>query len=156
VQCVNNIKFLTYFLIFFVSGCNQTLTNTSGEILSPYYPDNYPLNIYCTYSITAPADHHISLALEFLDLAYSVNCTEDVLEVWDGFLGNLAPIGRYCGYLFSQWVHSKGNKLSLSFRSDMAGTRRGYKLKYYAVKSGMMIIKVFMDESVLKRSSCPS
>ncbi|KAK3746278.1 hypothetical protein QZH41_016541, partial [Actinostola sp. cb2023] len=115
--------------------CNTTFTNSTGLIKSPYYPEDYPLNVQCAYSIKVPADHQISLSIEFLDLTYSVNCTEDVLEVWDGPAGLLAPIGRYCGYLFSQWLRSKDNEISLTFASDMVNTRRGYRLRYYAVKS---------------------
>ncbi|XP_032223621.2 bone morphogenetic protein 1 [Nematostella vectensis] len=117
-------------------GCNKTLTSSSGVIESPYYPDSYPLNVNCTYRIQVTAGQLVSLAIEFLDLAYSSACSDDALEVWDGPVGNSALIGRYCGYMIGQWVQSSGNELTVQFRSDLTETRRGFKVLYRAVQSG--------------------
>ncbi|EDO50070.1 predicted protein, partial [Nematostella vectensis] len=117
-------------------GCNKTLTSSSGLIESPYYPDSYPLNVNCTYRIQVTAGQLVSLAIEFLDLAYSSACSDDALEVWDGPVRNSALIGRYCGYMIGQWVQSSGNELTVQFRSDLTETRRGFKVLYRAVQSG--------------------
>ncbi|XP_048582610.1 dorsal-ventral patterning tolloid-like protein 1 [Nematostella vectensis] len=116
-------------------GCNKTLTSSSGVIESPYYPDSYPLNVNCTYRIQVTAGQLVSLAIEFLDLAYSSACSDDALEVWDGPVGSSALIGRYCGYMIGQWVQSNGNELTVQFWSDLTETRRGFKVLYRAVQS---------------------
>jgi hypothetical protein len=123
-------------LKIYFTGCSRNFTGYTGLIQTPYYPEDYPNNIQCAYSIRVPSGHQIALALEFLDLAHSLGCSEDVLEIWNGNSESSVPIGRHCGYLFSQWVRSNGSELNLRFTSDLANTRRGFQLKYYAIKSG--------------------
>lgn len=139
-NCTKYLYHWAYILIAedfaFFLGCSKNFTSLTGLIQTPHYPEDYPNNIQCTYSISVPPDHQVSLSLEFLDLAYSVGCGQDVLEVWDGKNESSVPIGRYCGYLFGQWVRSKGSDLRLKFTSDSSNTRRGFQLRYYAIKSG--------------------
>ena len=52
-----------------MSGCGQTLTNSSGEIKSPGFPCHYYNYIrHCTHLITAPDDHVVQLTFEVIDI----------------------------------------------------------------------------------------
>ena len=54
--------------------CGGVLTNISGVITSPNYPNNYPDNITCTWKI-APEKSHVNLTIEDLMVSGQIKQT---------------------------------------------------------------------------------
>ena len=55
--------FFPFSIIILEYSCGGVLTNSSGEIISPNYPNNYPDDITCTWKIS-PGKTHVNLTIE--------------------------------------------------------------------------------------------
>jgi hypothetical protein len=54
-QTISLFILLDFFLFFFFfSVCGAALTASTGEILSPSYPNQYPLNAACQWTLPPP------------------------------------------------------------------------------------------------------
>ena len=74
----------SYKLIFLrsLAACGGSITTPRGVLQSPYYPDPYPGNRECVYSILAPEGYLISLTFVMVDIESGMNgCNTDYLEV---------------------------------------------------------------------------
>lgn len=67
-----------------VSGCGGTLNKPSGTIKSPNYPQAYPLNIECYWTIKTDLGSRIELNIEEYDLESAAECSFDSLTVYGG------------------------------------------------------------------------
>jgi len=47
--------------------CGGPLTGPSGNLASPYYPDNYPNNAYCVWTITVPQGSQLRIDFLFFE-----------------------------------------------------------------------------------------
>ena len=67
----------------FVAVCYFELevTEESGFLASPEYPDDYPANFGCIWVLRAHEDARILLRVLDADIEYSVNCSNDALGV---------------------------------------------------------------------------
>eukprot|EP00794_Sanderia_malayensis_P016911 gene16911-18617_t len=75
-------------------GCGMTLLNaTSGSLQSPSYPNSYPNNLNCSYSLEISDRHAIVLTIHYINIEYGSSCQYDALEVHD----SAKLLGRYCG-----------------------------------------------------------
>ena len=91
-------------------------STTNGTIISPSYPENYPHNLDCIYTIYQPTGTVILLNILSMDIDYEsgyyddyssddydyhqyggVTCTDDYLEIRDGASEQSPLIDRYCG-----------------------------------------------------------
>ena len=59
----------------------NTNTSWSGVIQSPNYPNNYPSNVNCTWTITAPPNEVITLTFTDLRLESHDACMFDYVQV---------------------------------------------------------------------------
>ena len=57
------------------------MSGLAGEIVSPGYPDNYPNNSVCEWTITGREGDRIRLTFTDFALEDSLNCQLDSLEV---------------------------------------------------------------------------
>lgn len=74
---------IIYITFHRVDGCGVTMFNeTSGVIFSPGYPENYPSDISCTYTISIGSEP-VLLELMFLDLDMEeeTDCGFDALVI---------------------------------------------------------------------------
>ena len=103
--------------------CGGTFDSSSGELLSPLYPSNYPINNECLYSVRV---------LGALNITFVVNDLQ--LESFDGLyygegstfdIDNAAEITS-TGETFT--VNS--DQAWLYFFSDRSGTLRGFNVTY--------------------------
>lgn len=60
--------------------CGGNLEAETGEITSPNYPNNYPENSDCTWTVSIP-EGTIVLNLDLFSLEASGTCAYDFLEV---------------------------------------------------------------------------
>ncbi|XP_019640486.1 PREDICTED: CUB and sushi domain-containing protein 1-like [Branchiostoma belcheri] len=116
-----------------VQGENLALTDsvTEGYIMSPNYPDNYPSNADCSWTITAPS----AIQLDFVtfDVELQQSCRYDYVRVLDG-RGSASPtLGKFCGATLPPTVRTVGNVMTVKFRSDGSTQRTGFRAKYSIV-----------------------
>ncbi|CAG0887904.1 unnamed protein product [Darwinula stevensoni] len=95
--------------------CGGVLTDPSGDITSPNYPDSYPPNSNCHWEIYAPSMKNIIVVFNEFNLEDTVDCfSGDFLSITD-------PNGDsslFCGQDHPWTVESVGNSLVVSFVSD--------------------------------------
>lgn len=93
-----------YFLFVFFLGsedCSRNFTNTNGTIESPGYPDKYPHNLDCVFTILAKPKMEIILQFLNFDLEYDPlqvgegDCKYDWLDIWDGIPNGMKCIGFF-------------------------------------------------------------
>ena len=120
--------------------CNFKMTDSSGEILSPNYPQQYPDNNECTWQIVVPMFQKIVIVFETFKLDPSSSrdfvCDKDFVEVRDGEVGLL---GKYCpGNIPPRQLTSSSHSLSVVFKSDNRTTPgfQGYFRAVYASCGG--------------------
>ena len=98
--------------------CGGSFTTPNGILTSPSYPENYPKNADCVYTISQPTGTVIHLNILTMDIKYSdygydhyydykddydyhqyggVTCMTDYLEIRDGTSEQSPLIDGYCG-----------------------------------------------------------
>lgn len=68
-----------------VVGCGGDFTGKQGELVSPNWPDNYPNQIACTWSISSPSAKNLHIVFTHFEVqAVNIlgNCV-DFVEVFD-------------------------------------------------------------------------
>ncbi|GCB64281.1 hypothetical protein scyTo_0009788, partial [Scyliorhinus torazame] len=102
-----------------------------GYIASMNYPDNYPPNIDCIWTITVPNGEAVQL--DFNDIFYTETdskCKFDYLELHDGATSSAPLIGRFCGSTRPSRQKSTGSILYARFQTNHAFSYEGFKAKY--------------------------
>ena len=116
--------------------CSDTLYKPVGFIVSPFYPDHYPNNANCMWSLSVETSHQIILSFNFFALDYYDG---DVLLLYDNSTENgsliLSRTGQCARYPNSSCPHNDfhsfiTNSFSLQFKSDSFVTDRGFNITY--------------------------
>ncbi|XP_066297608.1 procollagen C-endopeptidase enhancer 2-like [Branchiostoma lanceolatum] len=120
------------------SGCwsMRRLTATSGSIVSPGFPDEYPTRLRCSWEIVTPPDSKITLQfLTFLVGGVTAICDNNVNDyviVYRGTGENKVSEGTYCGWELPQFTDLL-NEVTIEFQSNNVGGFRGFFVVYTAV-----------------------
>lgn len=69
-------------------GCGARFTTDNGVLISPNYPNPYPHNAQCVWTISVPSGEVITFTITNIDLEVHRNCMWDYVEV------------RACGFVF--------------------------------------------------------
>ena len=132
---------------------NLTAQSSESELTSPGYPESYPNNVTCLWTIAAPMGYFVKLDFRIFDLQYKdyrAPCTsEDYVEVRDGDSSSAQLIDQYCytkksGKYFRD-IYSTGRYLFVMFRSGSSNSGHkkfnfeGFRALYSAVKHGKFI-----------------
>ena len=64
-----------------MAGCGGDYTSEEGIIISPNYPNAYPQNANCIWTITVPQSEVVTLNFTNMDMETHVNCRFDYVEV---------------------------------------------------------------------------
>ncbi|XP_076818167.1 uncharacterized protein LOC143463537 [Clavelina lepadiformis] len=115
---------------------NSTLTNASGVLASPNYPDHYPNSVLCSTTILAPADHVIAISFLDFQLESHSSCSYDYLDITDGSDGEVEPLGPKCGNELRGFNLSVTNSLTIKFKTDSSRTFEGFRLQWTIVGIG--------------------
>ncbi|XP_014890024.1 CUB domain-containing protein 2 [Poecilia latipinna] len=126
------------FKAYYYSGeCQQVLSAVSGNFSSPHFPNIYPNNINCHWSITLEAGYRIKLFFPVMDLegrnSLSDECDYDSVSVYDGDSQADTLMGRWCGREKPSSLVSKGNKLLVVLSTDRNEAHRGFTASYLGV-----------------------
>ncbi|XP_059158902.1 mucin-like protein [Physella acuta] len=112
-----------------INACNSTVTNSSGLIVSPNYPQNYRANATCYWSIPSKLQTIITLSFSDIEMESGVSCPYDSLKIYNGTSSSFPLLGAYCGSSLPRSISST-NSLYLVFTSDASIGGRGFKIQY--------------------------
>ena len=75
------ISWYIYFTPVAAPGCGGEYTTSSGILISPNYPNSYPHNAQCIWTITVPGNAVITLTFTDLNIESHRNCRYDYVQV---------------------------------------------------------------------------
>ncbi|XP_003223791.2 complement C1r subcomponent [Anolis carolinensis] len=108
---------------------NELFTEPSGHLSSPGYPQPYPAELQCNYSIRV--EKGTSITLKFLepfdiDDHPQVRCPYDQLKIQVGD----KTIGEFCGTVPPKSIETNSSSVDILFFTDESGFSRGWKIRY--------------------------
>jgi len=67
--------------MYIYAACGGNFFTSEGFITSPNFPDNYPLDIDCKWTINVPASNQIELNFTQFYLNENPDCSYDFVEI---------------------------------------------------------------------------
>ncbi|XP_073838257.1 cubilin [Musca autumnalis] len=116
--------------------CGGTLSAKNGVITSPNYPNNYPEEADCEWTIEVAEHHTIVFTMEELELESFYECELDYVEATETTNDAEDPVTLFkkCGDIgdddSSATWRSATNRVTVHFHSDDSVSARGFKLSY--------------------------
>ncbi|MBN3309505.1 CSMD1 protein, partial [Amia calva] len=108
---------------------NEERSTSSGVILSPGYPKNYPNSQTCSWTIKVLTGYTISIYVEMFQSEKQF----DELEIFDGPSGQSPLLVALSGNHTTQLnFTSKTSQLYLRWSTDHATSKKGFKIRYTA------------------------
>ncbi|XP_054716643.1 transmembrane protease serine 12-like [Uloborus diversus] len=105
----------------------------TGNFYSPGFEKNrnYPDSVQCSYQLQAPANMHVRIKFNHMDIALSDACQADALSVYD-FDSNGRGVLQHmhCGKRIPNDYVSKSYALSVLLKTDDFGAARGFNITY--------------------------
>uniref|UniRef100_A0A6J0UIB5 complement subcomponent C1r n=1 Tax=Pogona vitticeps TaxID=103695 RepID=A0A6J0UIB5_9SAUR len=108
---------------------NEVFTEASGYLSSPGYPQPYPAQLQCNYSIRV--EPGLTIILKFLepfeiDDHPQVRCPYDLLKIQAG----RKKIWEFCGTASPGSIETNSSSVDILFSTDESGFSRGWKIRY--------------------------
>ncbi|XP_059500004.1 LOW QUALITY PROTEIN: complement C1r subcomponent-like, partial [Stegostoma tigrinum] len=109
--------------------CEELYSEISGHVESPEYPEAYPPNLRCNYSIRT--EKGLSIRIEFADLFEIdshdvVPCPYDQLTIES----RTRLLGPLCGSERPEPIETRSDAVNIYFDTDRSGLSRGWGLRY--------------------------
>ncbi|RXN29309.1 deleted in malignant brain tumors 1 -like protein [Labeo rohita] len=112
------------------ASCGGTMTDWMGEFFSPQYPNQYPNDARCTWTMHSTGA--TTVLLSFTDVFLEECC--DYIRVYDGPTTLYPLLGEIRDYENKQY-NSSNNDLTVLFYSDGSVSRRGFHANWFFVDS---------------------
>uniref|UniRef100_A0A8C9W057 CUB and Sushi multiple domains 2 n=1 Tax=Scleropages formosus TaxID=113540 RepID=A0A8C9W057_SCLFO len=109
--------------------CGGNLTQRTGTILSPGFPEPYLNSLNCVWKITVPEGSGIQIQV----ISFVTEHNWDSLEVFDGGDNTDTLLGSFSGTTVPALLNSTSNQLYLHFFSDISVSAAGFQLEYKTV-----------------------
>ncbi|CAH1989272.1 unnamed protein product [Acanthoscelides obtectus] len=126
----------TYLMMHDSSTCGGNFFTSSGAIKSPGYPNPYPNNIDCSWTINTKPGQQILLSVEDFEVESYPDCKYDYLEIRNGGTSASPLIGVYCGKDIPKEIPSHINQVYLHFKSDLSRDGRGFSITWSSTATG--------------------
>lgn len=112
-------------------------TQETKTIVSPRYPNSYPKNADCKYSIRAKSNEAITVKFVDFELEDStLTCKYDNVTISKSSYGSMMEtIGTYCSRSMLPMIRYL-NRIDVAFKSDEFLERRGFKFTYHTDQCG--------------------
>ncbi|XP_045916959.1 cubilin [Micropterus dolomieu] len=112
------------------SSCGGDLVMESGAFNSPNYPDAYPPNVECVWTIRSSPGNRLQLSFIIFHLQGDSGCQNDYVEIREG--NSTGPlVGRFCGNsLPSNYTSVIGHILWVKFVSDALNSGAGFRATF--------------------------
>ncbi|XP_029559757.1 CUB domain-containing protein 2 [Salmo trutta] len=126
------------FKAYYYSGeCQQVLSVPSANFTSPHYPNIYPNNINCHWTINLAGGYRIQLFFNAMELedrnSLSDECDYDSVAVHDGSRETAPLLGRWCGSEQPGSLISKSNNMLVVLSTDRNYAYKGFSASYVGV-----------------------
>ncbi|TST47744.1 CUB domain-containing protein 2 [Bagarius yarrelli] len=122
---------------YYSAECQQVLNGISGNFTSPSYPNIYPNNMKCHWSLHLPPGYRIKLFFPLIELedrnTLTDFCDFDSVAVYDGQSETDVLLGRWCGSESPPPLTSRGNKLLVVLNTDRTVAFKGFSASYMGV-----------------------
>ncbi|XP_031624566.1 cubilin homolog [Contarinia nasturtii] len=116
-----------------MTGCGGLFTNAqSGTISSPNYPDTYPPNMQCDYTIQVARGSTVQLLVTDLSMETSEDCNFDYISIYDGPTSASHLLGTYCHSEQIIQLESTSNSIFFRMVTDVSNQERGFEVKFNA------------------------
>uniref|UniRef100_A0A3P8P3D4 Cubilin n=1 Tax=Astatotilapia calliptera TaxID=8154 RepID=A0A3P8P3D4_ASTCA len=122
------------FLASYTSQCNSILISGKhrGVIESLNFPNNYPDNSQCSWTIQASGGNTVNYTFTAFQLeATSAACTFDYIKLYDGPNQEAPLIGTFCGYTPPPAGSTTSSALNIVFRTDSTVSTSGFQMMWY-------------------------
>ncbi|XP_030830721.1 uncharacterized protein LOC589938 [Strongylocentrotus purpuratus] len=110
-----------------VGACGDTLSDASGILMSPNYPEEYSNSDECTFTLKGLADDTVTLTFTDFDIEDHSTCSFDALEVYEGVDASGPLRAKLCGSSTPGPITSTTNALFVKFVTDSSVTRTGFR-----------------------------
>ncbi|XP_029444624.1 cubilin [Rhinatrema bivittatum] len=128
-------SFLAYggFLATYRHRCQGIViaNRSQGSLESSNYPDLYPLNEHCNWTIQATSGNTISYTFTAFDVEGLLNCAYDYVKLYDGPNTQSNLIGTFCGNDRPPSGNTTGTSLHVIFHSDSSHARNGFQMLWH-------------------------
>ncbi|XP_071156308.1 cubilin-like isoform X2 [Mytilus edulis] len=118
-----------------IASCNRTYNGNSGQIYSPGWPGNYPVDSYCEMTVTSSPGTSLSLYFNSFQIEAHRSCQYDGLLIRNSSSGT--DIATLCGMALPDPIFAQGNRLWMKFYTDISVTHPGYSISYTASFNGI-------------------
>uniref|UniRef100_A0A8C5R8E7 CUB domain containing protein 2 n=1 Tax=Leptobrachium leishanense TaxID=445787 RepID=A0A8C5R8E7_9ANUR len=122
---------------FSTGECQELFTDIKGNITSPRYPDPYPNNINCRWTIQLLPGFRIKMFFRDMELeersSLTDECDYDHLSVYDGDSEDSPLLGIWCAHDIPPPLISRGNKLLMVLATDKDTANKGFSVSYIGV-----------------------
>lgn len=136
-----------------IADCGGIFSSPNGVIKTPSYPTkNYDNNKTCEWIMRTDPSHSIQFQLTDFDLESSLNCTKDVLEIFDPIFNE--TLWKGCGSDLPNTTifKSKRNELIVRLTTDGSINAKGFTGNY-SINCGSRIVTDDSGELSYRRSS---
>ncbi|KAK1168851.1 chymotrypsinogen A-like [Acipenser oxyrinchus oxyrinchus] len=101
-----------------------------GELKSPNYPDHYPGNLDCMWTIYSTSGKKILLEVVDFVTEDTRGCNWDHLDIYDGPNAVSKLLASLCGEQSPMKLISSSSFVALKFKTDSSAGARGFRIKY--------------------------
>ncbi|XP_040449627.1 cubilin isoform X3 [Falco naumanni] len=121
------------FLAKYKQVCQEVLTvnHSHGILESLNYPNNYPLNEHCKWTIQTTKGNTLNYSFTAFHLEDGSDCDRDFLKLYDGPDVQSNLIGTFCGQSLPLAGSTTGTSLHVEFYSDGLNTRSGFQMLWH-------------------------
>lgn len=104
-------------------GCGgHFISRTKGHLSSPNFPNPYPLELECLWTIQVPFGQKVDLQIHFLDIEFSKDCVFDYLKVYGGPDTRSPLLTSLCNKASNIFLSSLGNTMTVEMFSDLSSS----------------------------------
>uniref|UniRef100_A0A8C0J8V6 Cubilin n=1 Tax=Chelonoidis abingdonii TaxID=106734 RepID=A0A8C0J8V6_CHEAB len=108
------------------------IANRSQGILeSLNYPNNYPLNEHCSWTIQTTTGNTLNYSFTSFDVEEESNCDLDYLKLYDGPNAQSNLISTFCGNTIPIPGNTTGTSLHVVFYSDGLASKQGFQMLWH-------------------------
>ncbi|XP_015588432.1 tolloid-like protein 2 isoform X3 [Cephus cinctus] len=120
-------------------GCKYEITDPSGTITSPNYPDYYPGYKDCVWHFTTTPGHRIKLIFNAFEMEPHQECAYDHIAIYDGDSPESHTLGRFCGSKLPHPILATSNQMYMIFKSDSSVQRKGFMAVHTTACGGHLV-----------------